>query len=111
MARGRKRRRAVKRFNHAWVDRATDAVLVEGLAKEEAASRGLDLRVSMVRAGRTEFPHWQFRAAGGRDVLFHYWPAKGSWWEPDTGIRGEYSRWEDAITHAEVLLPRKETLP
>jgi hypothetical protein len=104
--RGEKRGKTV-RNNSAWRDRALNAVLVEGIAKAEAEARGVDLTVSMVQAGKTEFPHWQFRDVSRRRILLHYWPTKGSWYDPGVGERGVYDSWEDALAHAAVRMDGK----
>jgi hypothetical protein len=103
---GKKGRKTV-RNNPEWRNRALNAVLVEGLAQAEAETQGVDLTVSMVRGGKTEFPHWQFRDAVTRRVLLHYWPTKGSWYDPGVGERGVYDSWEDALAHAAVRMDGK----
>jgi hypothetical protein len=82
--------------------RSEKAFLEEGLAQARAESLGLELRVSIIRSGETESPHWQFRVPGQKGVLLHYWPAKGTWYDPVVGERGVYDNWEDALAHAAV---------
>ncbi len=81
---GRKKREARK--ERVSVNSAR-AQLLEGDVRARALECGLVLRVSAMRAGRTEMTHWMFETEDGERVL-NYWPSNGKVWAPATNFKG-----------------------
>jgi hypothetical protein len=75
-----------KRHDADWQARRAEAEALEADVRRALEAEGLSLRVTTVRSGRTQFPHWNVYAAG-RQVM-QFWPTRGTWRCPLTEERG-----------------------
>jgi hypothetical protein len=70
----------------------------QGARLESEVRRGLTLRVSWSRSGRTVTPHWMVDRRGVR--VLNFWPATLRWWRPSRGESGRAKAVWDVIALA-----------